>query len=46
MSDLEKIKRIEYIINMAEDWCKIQLMSQDLIMLSAMKDIMRIVRKS
>jgi len=45
MSDSEKIKRIQYIIDMAEDWCKIQLMPQDLIMLSAMKDIRHIVKK-
>ena len=45
MTDSEKIKRIQYIIDMAEDWGKIQLMPEDRIMLSAMKDIKRIVRK-
>ncbi len=38
-----KIERIKGVIKMAEEWCKIQLMPEGMICMSALKDIRRIV---
>lgn len=41
----KRLKQIESIVTLAEEWSERQLMEQSLITMSALKDIRRIVRK-
>lgn len=43
ITDREKIKRIKRTIKTAERWCNKQLMPESQIVMSALKDIRRIV---
>ena len=44
MLDNEKLKKIEAIILMAENWCDKQILPEGSVCVSALKDIRRVVR--